>query len=151
MQLLELPFEPASASVARRHIVNALRARAVAAVTYEDAALIVSELVGNALRHGRAMRGGRLRVGWEFGDEGLRLEVTDGGDGVPLLRPGVDALASNGRGLEIVASVAEAWGFASEPEGTVVWARLSHDLGAQRRKRERSKAAAAMTTEAASA
>ena len=151
MHLLELPFEPASAAVARRHVVHALRSRAVAAVTYEDAALIVSELVGNALRHGRALGDGSLRVGWEFGDEGLRLEVTDGGDGVPLLRSTTDSLASSGRGLGIVASVAEAWGFASEPEGTVVWARLTDDLGAQRRKRERSSAVAAMTTAAASA
>lgn len=150
MQLLELPFEPVSASVARRHVTHVLRTRGVAEATCEDAALVVSELVGNALRHGRAMRGGRLRVGWQFGDDGLSIEVTDGGTGVPALRSG-DALASSGRGLEIVASVADAWGFASEPDGTVVWARFSDQLGAQRRKRERNKAAAAITTEAASA
>ena len=150
MQLLELPFEPASASVARRHLTHVLRTSGVPEITCEDAALIVSELVGNALRHGQAMRGGRLRVGWQFGDEGLRIEVTDGGAGVPALRNG-DALASSGRGLDIVATLADAWGFASEPDGTVVWARFSDEIRAQRRRRERSRATAAMTTEAASA
>ena len=39
------------------------------------------KLVGNALRHGQATRGGRVLVGWQFDDSGLRIEVTDGGSG----------------------------------------------------------------------
>ena len=69
MELLELPFEPASAAIARRHVVHVLRTRGIEAATCEDAALIVSEFVGNALRHGRATRGGRLLVGWRFDDD----------------------------------------------------------------------------------
>ena len=120
MELLELPFEPASASVARRHVVHVLRARGVEAITCEDAALIVSELVGNALRHGQAMRGGRLIVGWQFGDHGLRIEVTDGGGGRPVQRR-TDALAAGGRGLEIVAALAQRWGYDADEAGTTVW------------------------------
>ncbi|HEX4655746.1 MAG TPA: ATP-binding protein [Mycobacteriales bacterium] len=124
MELLELPFDAASASVARRHVVHVLRTRGVAAVTREDAALIVSEFVGNALRHGRPLRGGRIRVGWQFDDAGLSIEVTDGGSGRPAVRSSTDALSMTGRGLGIVASLADEWGYAAEPDGTLVWARL---------------------------
>jgi serine/threonine-protein kinase RsbW len=123
MELLELPFEPASASVARRHVVHVLRTRGVEALTCEDAALIVSELVGNALRHGQAMRGGRLTVGWQFDEDGLRIEVSDGGGGRPMLRS-TDALAAGGRGLEIVAALARAWGYAASDSGTTVWVQV---------------------------
>ena len=123
MELLELPFEPASASVARRHVVHVLRTRGVEAMTCEDAALIVSELVGNALRHGQPMRGGRLAVGWQLGEGGLRIEVTDGGGGRPAQRRS-DALAAGGRGLEIVSALAKSWGYAVDDAGTTVWAHV---------------------------
>ena len=123
MELLELPFEPASASVARRHVVHVLRTRGTDALTCEDAALIVSELVGNALRHGRAMRGGRLAVGWQFADQGLRIEVTDGGGGRPVQRR-ADDLEAGGRGLEIVAALSRAWGYSVDDTGTTVWAQV---------------------------
>lgn len=122
MELLELPFEPASASVARRHVVHVLRTRGVEPATCEDAALVVSELVGNALRHGRPTRGGRLLVGWQFGDDGLQLEVTDGGGGRPSVHADCDLWSSSGRGLAIVEAVADRWGYALDADGTTVWA-----------------------------
>jgi serine/threonine-protein kinase RsbW len=125
MELLELPFEPASASVARRHVVHVLRTRGVESAACEDAALIVSELVGNALRHGQATRGGRVLVGWQFGDDGLHIEVTDGGGGRPAMQDGQNPWSSSGRGLAIVAAVAERWGYALETRGTTVWAAVA--------------------------
>lgn len=122
MELLELPFEPASASVARRHVVHVLRTRGVRPATCEDAALIVSELVGNALRHGRPTRGGRLLVGWQFGADGLRVEVTDGGGGRPAVQDGSDPWSSSGRGLAIVETLTDRWGYALDGDGTTVWA-----------------------------
>lgn len=125
MELLELPFEPASASVARRHVVHVLRTRGVESAACEDAALIVSELVGNALRHGQATRGGRVLVGWQFGDDGLHIEVTDGGGGRPAMQDGQNPWSSSGRGLAIVAAVAERWGYALGTRGTTVWAAVA--------------------------
>jgi anti-sigma regulatory factor (Ser/Thr protein kinase) len=84
----------------------------------------VSEFGGNALRHGRPLRGGRIRVGWQFDDTGLSIEVTDGGSGRPAVRSSTDALSGTGRGLGIVASLADEWGYVAEPDGTLVWARL---------------------------
>jgi len=123
MELLELPFEPASASVARRHVVHVLRTRGIEAATCDDAALVVSELVGNALRHGAPLRGGRLKVGWRYADSGLRIEVSDGGGGRPVQRR-TDALEAGGRGLGIVAALAGAWGYTVDDAGTTVWAQV---------------------------
>jgi len=122
MESLELPFAAASASIARRHVTHVLRTRGVESATCEDAALIVSELVGNALRHGRATSGGRLLVGWRFDDDGLHIEVTDGGGGRPAVSDGTDPWSSSGRGLAIVATLAERWGYALDSAGTTVWA-----------------------------
>lgn len=123
MELLELPFEPASASVARRHIVHVLRTRGIEAATCHEAAVVVSELVGNAVRHGAAMRGGRLHVAWHYGDSGLRIEVSDGGGGRPVSRR-TDALEAGGRGLGIVAALSGAWGYTVDDAGTTVWAQV---------------------------
>lgn len=125
MELLELPFEPASASVARRHVVHVLRVRGTEPGVCEDAALIVSELVGNAVRHGRPTVGGRLCVCWQFADEGLRIEVTDGGGrNHPTVGAAADLLSPSGRGLDIVGALAEAWGYEADGRGTTVWARM---------------------------
>src|SRR3954469_7529144 len=150
MELLELPFDPVSASVARRHVVHVLRTRGVAAATCADVALIVSEFVGNALRHGRPLRGGRVGVGGQFADSGPSIEVTDGGSGRPAIRSSPDALSVTGRGLSIVASLADEWGYAAEPDGTLVWARVA-DRTPQRRTRPRTRATAATMTAPASA
>ena len=126
MELLELPFEAASASVARRHVVHVLRMRGFEAAVCEDAALVISELVGNALRHGRPLPGGRLCVGWRLADDGLRVEVTDGGGrNHPTLRDTADLLSSSGRGLEIVAVLSQTWGYDADGRGTTVWVRMA--------------------------
>ena len=65
-----------------------------------DAAVVVSELFGNAVRHGPA--GGRVLVGYCLWRQGARLVVCDGGGpGVPRLVHGGE-LAEGGRGLRVV-------------------------------------------------
>lgn len=129
MELLDLPYEPTSASVARRTVVHVLRSRGVPSERCEDAALVVSELVGNALRHGRPRPRNRLTVQWELTGERLHVQVIDGGGpGEPVRRsaqPGV--VATSGRGLEIVAIVADGWGTRCDEAGTTVWAEIGLD------------------------
>ena len=65
-----------------------------------DAALVVTELFGNACQHGPA--GGRVLVGYCLWREGARLVVCDGGGpGTPRLVHGGE-LAEGGRGLHVV-------------------------------------------------
>ncbi len=82
----------------------------------DDMLLCVSELATNALRHGVPPgRGYRLRL-LVFEDATVRVEVHDSG-------PGLSRIAERpaGRGLTIVAALADAWGVVTRAPGKVVW------------------------------
>ena len=81
----------------------------------DDARLVVSELVGNAVRHARPLADGTMHVAWAGDDRALDIAVTDGG---ALTTPEkVDAGVSDlaGRGLAIVESLASRWWVESHP------------------------------------
>lgn len=85
------------------------------------AQLIASELVTNALLHGQGPI--VVRVLRDERDGMPVLEVWDGGDGLPVVRPESDT-AINGRGLLMVAGLAEEWG--TRPllmKGKITWAK----------------------------
>ena len=119
-----LPHDLASAAVARRHVTDLLHRQGISPERCDDAALVVSELVGNALRHGRPRADGTLLVSWVLDGHRLRVEVTDGGGFTrPELRPATaNEMAVSGRGLAIIDMLAEAWGSHSDASGTTVWA-----------------------------
>ncbi|MBD0837336.1 ATP-binding protein [Streptomyces sp. TRM68416] len=74
---------------------------------YDAAALGVTELVSNVVRHvpDRRCRVLVLRQG-----AGVRVEVADGVDQPPLLGLGLAAEAEGGRGLVLLDAVASKWG-----------------------------------------
>ena len=59
---LVLPFTPASVAVARRRLVSDLIEAGLYGSTISDAALVLSELLSNALRHATPLPGSCLRV-----------------------------------------------------------------------------------------
>lgn len=84
---------------------------------HDDVVLVVSELVTNALRHGRSLP--VLRLATTAG--GIRIEVTDTDPTPPRIRlPGADG----GRGLRMVERLSAAWGAVRAGEGKVVWSEL---------------------------
>ncbi|MFE2290803.1 ATP-binding protein [Streptomyces sp. NPDC059452] len=89
-----------------------------------DAALLVSELATNALLHG-AVRGRLLRVDLTLTASALRVAVSDPrGERLPRLRePGSGDCY--GRGLLIVAQLADRWGVEPRTVGKSVFAELS--------------------------
>ncbi|MEU5061303.1 ATP-binding protein [Streptomyces sp. NPDC001939] len=90
----------------------------------DDVKVCVSELATNAIKHGsRAGRGFLVRVASR--DERLRVEVCDGGgnDGqAPYVKEPAADVAS-GRGLYLVATLADDWGVKRhDGPGHTVWA-----------------------------
>lgn len=95
----------------------------------DDAALLVSELFGNSVRHARSGAPGEtVTVAVRAGGGVVRVEVIGrSGAGVPELRPaGRDA--EGGRGLQLVAGLAARWGWRQRGGRTVTWFELQAKL-----------------------
>ena len=113
-----LPSRPESAAAARRLTqVVVLRHWGLSPKMTEDAVLLVSELVGNAVRHTGARVFGlrmRRRRGW------IRIEVRDPSRGLPCLMP-VQEMDVSGRGLFLVDKLSDRWGVDLRPRGKTTW------------------------------
>jgi anti-sigma regulatory factor (Ser/Thr protein kinase) len=86
----------------------------------DDAALIVTELVTNAVRHGKSDF--RLRLSRTPG--AFRIEVVDEGEGTPEPQP-LDIEAEGGRGIMLVDAMSSSWGVENVPRGKLVWAEIA--------------------------
>lgn len=121
----ELPASLTAARQARSAVRRALAAWGMDSLT-EDAELLASELVANAAEHG----GGqpialalRTQPG-PAGQPGLMCEVTDSSPRMPQARD-AGTSTERGRGLAIVAAVAEASGVTAGPAGKTAWFTLT--------------------------
>jgi len=83
---------------------------------YDDAALVVTELVTNAVRH----TGTPCMLTVTLDGEGLRLAVRDEGPLPPALLDD----RQRGAGLRIVTTLARHWGVVPHADGKTVWARF---------------------------
>jgi anti-sigma regulatory factor (Ser/Thr protein kinase) len=119
---VELTLRPQAAAIARHAVRDRLAGWMVRPDEIEDAELVASELVANALRHGSQPVGMDMLL--ESGGS-LTVAVADASPEQPRAvraRP----LAERGRGLPIVAAVAQRWGVERlETGGKRVWARLA--------------------------
>lgn len=115
---VRLPSRPESAAIARRLAqVVVLRTWRLSPKLTEDVVLLVSELVGNAVRHtGARVFGLRMekRRGW------IRVEVRDPSRGLPCLMP-VHEMDLSGRGLFLVDKLSDRWGVDLLPRGKTSW------------------------------
>ncbi|MFD0227993.1 ATP-binding protein [Streptomyces hirsutus] len=87
-----------------------------------DVALVVSELMTNALLHG-SVPGRLIRVRVTLGRRTLRVEVSDPrGERLPSPRPAGDATDQFGRGLLLVGALTTRWGWEPRTVGKTVHA-----------------------------
>jgi GAF domain-containing protein/anti-sigma regulatory factor (Ser/Thr protein kinase) len=114
----DLEAEPAAVARARAHVTRQLDDWGLAELEF-TAELVVSELVTNAIRYGRPPI--RLRL---IHDRTLLCEVSDSGGTTPHLRR-ARVLDEGGRGLLLVAQLAEHWGTRRVRRGKTVWAELN--------------------------
>jgi signal transduction histidine kinase/DNA-binding response OmpR family regulator len=112
----EVGEELAAIGQTRREASAVLADWGLAGRVLGDTGLAISELLSNALQHGRApvvMRLSLLR-----GE--LRIEVRDAADELPRIRP-IDPQSERGRGMHVVASIARDWGCLPLRKGKTVW------------------------------
>nr|WP_248003429.1 ATP-binding protein [Streptomyces sp. RLB1-33] len=116
---LSLPPGPEAAQIARsaaRHQLDAWGVDEEIAFTNE---VIVSELVGNAVRYGAPPLQLRLIL-----DQMLTSEVSDASTCAPYVKH-ARTIDETGRGLFIVATLADQWGTRYWDQGKTVWAEQS--------------------------
>jgi anti-sigma regulatory factor (Ser/Thr protein kinase) len=115
-----LPREPGSASAGRKLVRISLSVWGLDDLA-DDAALIVSELVSNAVQHARRSS---IRLTVERPtDSSVRIGVVDFSQVLPSQRV-ADPDGEHGRGLLLVEALAEDWGTEPLPWGKRVWAEL---------------------------
>ena len=87
----------------------------------DDAVLLTSELVTNAITHTASGRGGKVVVTVYRADTRVRVEVRDdGSDQVPAVRL-YDQAEESGYGLGLVELMAHRWGHRGGHRGRIVW------------------------------
>lgn len=106
--------------MARRFVASSLREGDEVA---ELAVLLVSELASNAVLHARTP----FELVVDNDETRLRVEVHDDSPALPTLKDYV-AESVTGRGLHMVATSADNWGFEMQDGGKFVWFELSYDL-----------------------
>jgi PAS domain S-box-containing protein len=114
----DLPADPAVVADARARTARQLAAWGLEEITFTTE-LLVSELVTNAIRH--AHEPVQLRI---ILDGVLSCEVFDGSSSAPQLRR-ADRYDEDGRGLMLVAQLAERWGTRHTSTGKSIWAQQS--------------------------
>lgn len=121
---IRVPWRASSVARVRRAVVADLEERDIPHDIVDEAEIVVSELVSNAIRHARPLSDGTLRVHWKVKGPVVEVEVTDGG-GDTMPRPAPRTIwAPSGRGLRIVRSLAHEWGVTEDRSGCTVWASL---------------------------
>jgi len=121
---MALARDPDSAAEARRalgEVSDHLSQRRL-----EDAQLLVSELVTNAIRHAGLEEQETIRLVVETDDRGMRVEVSDRGPGFELTEPAPDPSRPSGWGLYLVRELSDRWGI-DRDGGTRVWFELDRD------------------------
>lgn len=106
---LRVPFVASSVSVARQRLKTWLVDGGVRREVVDDARVIISELVGNSVRHAQPLAGGDIVVSWAVSDRGLQISVTDGGSGTRPRKVNASSSALAGRGMAIVETLADSW------------------------------------------
>jgi anti-sigma regulatory factor (Ser/Thr protein kinase) len=116
--VLLLTADPVGVRVARR-FVRSLVDGVLTGEQLATAELLTSELVTNAVLHGR----GEPVLAVEVDASRVRIAVHDETSSVPVVRD-PDPLAASGRGMQLIESLATRWGVDPLARGKDVWFEL---------------------------
>ncbi|GAB2745426.1 SpoIIE family protein phosphatase [Streptomyces bullii] len=132
-----VPSDPAAVAGMRAAVSHKLHEWGLSELSF-TMELVLSELITNAIRHGSPPIHVRL-----LRDRTVTCEVSDGSSTSPHLRYATTT-DEGGRGLFLVAQVADRWGTRYTPRGKVIWAEqavpgqdapLAHEAGPPKQRR----------------
>ncbi len=115
---LPLPARPSASRQARHWVVDRLAEMRLEPLA-DAVELLTSELVTNALIHAGTPMVLRLRPA----GAGVEVEVHDG-SAMPPARRHYSSTATTGRGVEVLDSLADEWGWRPDVDGKTVWFRV---------------------------
>ena len=128
---VRLATGPAAPAEARRRVRDAIRSWRVP-VDLDAALLLTSELVTNAIRHEAGQEAGQgaqaVMLAITSSRGRLRVDVHDTSRSLPAVAE-VPADAETGRGLLLVETLSDEWGFYRTPAGKAVYFTLAFEPG----------------------
>lgn len=120
---LSVSAAPTAVTAARHRAVDAIEGwdTVLGNEVVHTAELVISEFVTNAVRHAEA---GPVSLSVRLDEQSLRIEVCD--DCPELPRPGLpDPCSESGRGLFLVAALADRYGVEPTAVGKCCWAEIA--------------------------
>jgi serine/threonine-protein kinase RsbW len=106
---VRVPFAASSVAVARQQLKTWMREQGLPRDVIEDGRVVISELVGNSVRHAQPLPDGTILVTWGLDRRGIRISVSDGGSTSRPRTVRASASALSGRGMAIVEALAAEW------------------------------------------
>ncbi len=108
-QLIKMPFEASTPAIARTRLAGFLTIHQAPSRAIDDALIVLSEMIANAVSHGSPDPEGRMEISWSINGDLLELSVSDAGVGASLKPVDFDEDSLSGRGLAIIRRVADRW------------------------------------------
>jgi serine/threonine-protein kinase RsbW len=124
--VLRLPFERSTPGIARTRLAGFLTVNQVPSPRIDDALIVLSEMLTNAVSHGKPGEDGMIEVRWSIGQGLLEISVRDDGRDSELKPVDFDHDSLSGRGLSIISRIADRW-WVDISNGTCVNAELGLD------------------------
>jgi len=121
---LRVPFQAPSASVVRHELRSWLESKGFQGEHVDDARVVVSELVGNSVRHAAPLPINDLVVAWALDAGELVISVSDGGSQSRPRAKTAEESDISGRGLSIVDALVKQWWVESTHGQTTVHVRI---------------------------
>ena len=120
---MRLNHDPGAGMLARAAVRDLLADHPTTDELRHDAALVVYELIANAVLHGRPEADGKVSLTCQVVDDELVVVVTDGGSEGRVAVGDLDRDSGRGRGLAIVDALTSSWSV-DRTDGTVVRAAI---------------------------
>jgi serine/threonine-protein kinase RsbW len=106
---VRVPFAASSVALARQQLKTWMKAEGCGREAIDDGRIVISELVGNSVRHATPLADGTILITWGPDRRGIRISVTDGGSSSRPRTLNAPASALSGRGMAIVEALVQEW------------------------------------------